>query len=222
MSNIAFKNKKVNIERLLSYGFFEKDNGYIYSVDIMGGQFELTVFITYDEQISTKIIDKDTNDEYILHKIPSSCGEFVGAVKAEYETILNDISDKCFQSDVFKSEYARKVISYIRGKYKNELEYLWQRFSDNAVVRRMDNRKWYAVFMVISKAKLGVPDDEIIEILDLRANTEDIESIVDNKRYFRGYHMNKKHWITICLDGSVPIDEIYERLDKSYDIAGKR
>lgn len=33
--------------------------------------------------------------------------------------------------------------------------------------------------------------------------------------------MNKKHWITVCLDGSVPPDEIYRLLDESYRLARK-
>lgn len=222
MNEIIFKNKKMNLEQLLSFGFTKKGNMYTYSVDIIGGQFEMTVHITQDERITTKIIDKATNDEYVLHKIPSACGKFVGTVKAEYEAILNDIAEKCFERDVFKSEYSKMVINYIREKFKDELEFLWQKFSDNAVVRRSDNKKWYMVMLVISKAKLGLPNDENIEILDLRSDPEDIESVVDNKKYFRGYHMNKKHWITICLDGSVPIEEIYDRIDKSYDIAGKK
>ncbi len=222
MNEIIFKNKKMNLEQLLSFGFSKKGNMYTYSADIIGGQFEMTVHITQDERITTKIIDKATNDEYVLHKIPSACGKFVGAVKAEYEAILNDIAEKCFERDVFKSEYSKMVINYIREKFKDELEFLWQKFSDNAVVRRSDNKKWYMVMLVISKAKLGLPNDENIEILDLRSDPEDIESVVDNKKYFRGYHMNKKHWLTICLDGSVPIEEIYDRIDKSYDIAGKK
>ena len=33
-----------------------------------------------------------------------------------------------------------------------------------------------------------------------------------------GYYMNKKHWNTIALDGSVPDDEIEEMIDESYDL----
>ncbi len=36
---------------------------------------------------------------------------------------------------------------------------------------------------------------------------------------FAGYHMNKKHWITIKLDGSVNINEIYELIDNSYNLS---
>ena len=33
-----------------------------------------------------------------------------------------------------------------------------------------------------------------------------------------GYHMNKHHWITIDLDGSVPTDLICELIVNSYDL----
>jgi predicted DNA-binding protein (MmcQ/YjbR family) len=38
-----------------------------------------------------------------------------------------------------------------------------------------------------------------------------------------GYHMNKKHWNTVMLDGSVPDKEIQSWIDHSYElISGKR
>jgi Uncharacterized protein conserved in bacteria len=33
-----------------------------------------------------------------------------------------------------------------------------------------------------------------------------------------GYHMNKKHWNTVMLDGSIPDSEVFEWIDHSYDI----
>ena len=33
-----------------------------------------------------------------------------------------------------------------------------------------------------------------------------------------GYHMNKKHWNTIIIDGSVSIRKIYEWIDDSYNL----
>ena len=32
-----------------------------------------------------------------------------------------------------------------------------------------------------------------------------------------GYHLNKRHWNTIVLDGSVPDEEVLELVDHSYD-----
>ena len=36
-----------------------------------------------------------------------------------------------------------------------------------------------------------------------------------------GYHMSKKHWNTIILDGSVPKDEILEMVEDSYVLVVK-
>ncbi len=36
-----------------------------------------------------------------------------------------------------------------------------------------------------------------------------------------GYHMNKKHWNTITLDGSIPEKEIFFMIDESYALVVK-
>ena len=45
--------------------------------------------------------------------------------------------------------------------------------------------------------------------------------IVDNNKYFRAYHMNKKMWTTIVLDGRLPTEEILKRIDDSYKLTDK-
>ena len=36
-----------------------------------------------------------------------------------------------------------------------------------------------------------------------------------------GYHLNKRHWNTVILDGSVPADEVAEMIDRSYRLVVK-
>ncbi len=36
-----------------------------------------------------------------------------------------------------------------------------------------------------------------------------------------GYHMNKRHWNTVLLDGSIPDDEVWEMVDHSYRLVVK-
>ena len=36
-----------------------------------------------------------------------------------------------------------------------------------------------------------------------------------------GYHMNKRHWNTVALDGSIPDEEIKEMIDASYRLVVK-
>jgi len=33
-----------------------------------------------------------------------------------------------------------------------------------------------------------------------------------------GYHLNKRHWNTVTLDGSVPEDELFDLIDHSYEL----
>jgi predicted DNA-binding protein (MmcQ/YjbR family) len=37
-----------------------------------------------------------------------------------------------------------------------------------------------------------------------------------------GYHMNKKHWNTIIVDGSVPSKQIKEWIDDSYSLVNRK
>ena len=37
-----------------------------------------------------------------------------------------------------------------------------------------------------------------------------------------GYHMNKKHWNTIIVDGSVPVSQLKEWIDNSYKLVMKK
>lgn len=37
-----------------------------------------------------------------------------------------------------------------------------------------------------------------------------------------GYHMNKQHWNTVTVDGTIPDDEIIEMVDHSYALVVKK
>lgn len=37
-----------------------------------------------------------------------------------------------------------------------------------------------------------------------------------------GYHMNKAHWNTVILDGSIPMGEIERMIDRSYGLVVKK
>ena len=101
----------------------------------------MTVNISEQGKISAAVIDPAFNEPYTLHLSDNASGSFVGCVKAEYEQVLTDIAEKCFEPNVFKTELAKSLIKYIQDKYSDELEYLWKKFPENAVVRRKDNQK---------------------------------------------------------------------------------
>lgn len=37
-----------------------------------------------------------------------------------------------------------------------------------------------------------------------------------------GYHLNKRHWNTVALDGSVPDEDLLELIDQSYELVVAR
>lgn len=214
-----FTNKKNNKAKLLKFGFTLENGLFIYKQILPDNKFNLTVFIDDKGKLHTKLIDPETNELYTLHLLEGVSGNFAGKIKKEYEQILQKIADECFDPDVFKTRQANDLIKYIKEKYNDEPEFLWEKFAGNAIVRRKDNLKWYAAFLSVSKQKLGFSETSSVEIIDLR--TIDADKIIDNKTVFPGYHMNKKHWITIILDNSVPMDYIKKRIDESYILAKK-
>lgn len=228
-ADALFLRRKVNIPRLRAFGFSETVGGYAYAASLFGGQFAMSVTVTSAGGVSADVIENATGESYVLHRISGATGAFVGQLREEYERVLAQIADACFEADVFKSEGAKRVIQYVRDTYQHEPEYLWQRFPDNAIVRRADNRKWYLVILSVRKEKLGLPGTGIIEIIDVRMKAEDVLALVDGIRYFPGYHMNKKHWVTLCLDGfaplsaplPVPLEEIFARIDASFALAAR-
>lgn len=213
-----FKNRRLNVKRLLAYGFERFDNVYLFKTTILDGQFALTVKVC-GSTVDTEVIDVATDEQYTLFLADGAVGSFVGSVRTAYEAVLQDIAEKCFDKHVFKSDYAQQIIRYITDKYGDELEFLWDKFSDNAIWRRADNRKWYALLVTATKDKIGLPSNERAEMIDVRG---DAEKLADGVKIFKGYHMNKKSWITIVLDGSVPLDDIYKLIDDSYLISAKK
>ena len=218
---MTFKNKTANTNKLINYGFREVDGKYVYQTAIIDGQFRLTVTVDESNEISTELYDLSADDVYTLHLVEGAVGAFVGRVRTEYEQVLHDVEKNCFETDVFRQDFTREIINYAKSKYGDEVEYLWENYPDAAIIRRKDNKKWYVLLMTVLPKRLGLSGDEPIEIVDLRFDVDELPAKIDGQRYFAGYHMNKKHWITILLDGSVPLAEILACVDKSYALAKK-
>ena len=216
--NNFIKDKKINFKKLEEFGFELIDNSYYYHTSLLKNQFKMSVKINLDNSIFTEIIDTETNEPYVLYLIEKRSGYSEKVYKA-YSEILAKIQKKCFEDEIFKANYTKEIINYVKNKYENKLEFLWEKSPKNAVLRRKSSNKWYAVILTISKRKLNLDSDEIIEIINLHNSPEEIEKLIDNKQYFPAYHMNKKHWCTICLDGTVELEEIYKLIDISYELA---
>jgi predicted DNA-binding protein (MmcQ/YjbR family) len=216
-----FRGRKYKASALKTYGFTLKNGEYCYAESILDGQFEVRVRVN-GEGVFVSVFDLSFGDNYFLHTVEGASGGFVGEVRAEYERIVSDISDKCFEKAApFACDAAKAVVAYAKKTYRSDLEFLWKD-DENAILRRRDNKKWYAVFMKVEWKKLKLSGEGKAEIVDLLAPREEIARLVDGKNYLGGWHMNKKSWITVPLDGRVPAEVICWLLDMSYSLAGGR
>lgn len=214
-----FKNRKPNSEKLIKFGFVRCGDEYSREVAVME-RFTLKIKIS-NTDINTRVTDCDTGDEYTLFLVEGAVGGFVGAMRSAYENVLTDIANDCFDKCVFKSDSMQELICYAQNAYGSAPEFLWESFDNNAILRRQDSKKWYALLVTLKKSKLGLRQEGDADIAVLRADPDVIPSIVDNEKIFAGYHMNKKHWITVCLDGSLPFRYIRNMIDASYELARK-
>ena len=213
------KDKKIDLKRLEKFGFKLKDNSYYYDTSLLKNQFKMCVKINLDNSIFTELIDVETNEPYVLHLLEMKRSGYSEKVYKAYSEVLDKIKKECFENERFKANYTKEIIEYVKNKYGDELEFLWEKSPKNAVIRRESSNKWYAVILTISKRKLNLDSDKIIEVINLHNIAEEIEKLIDNKKYFPAYHMNKKYWCTICLDGTVELKEIYKLIDISYELA---
>ena len=57
-----------------------------------------------------------------------------------------------------------------------------------------------------------------VDIINVKCPPEIIGDLRLNEEYFKAYHMNKEHWLTIILDGTVSMKEIKNLIDISYEL----
>lgn len=122
----------------------------------------------------------------------------------------------------FQEPITNHVLQFAKQTYGTTEEYLWARLPDAAIMRRPDNRKWYIVFMTIDRRKVGLEGTGTIELIDLKADPLLVDALRARPGFLPAYHMNKLHWVTIMMDGTVPAEDICELVRHSYDCAGKK
>lgn len=188
---IVLRDVKIDFQKLLQLGFVQENDCYKCETKIMDNQFSLIIKIDMNNIVTSNVIEISTDEEFMIYNVSSSTGKFVGKMREEYKNIIEKVKNTCCSKNIFKSEYANLIIEYVKQKYDDDLEHLWEKFPNNAIWRNKDNNKWYAALLVVEKTKIGIEEEGTIEIIDLLLEPERIEKIIDNKKYFAGYHMNK-------------------------------
>lgn len=110
------------------------------------------------------------------------------------------------------------ITKYVGDKYRVEPDYLWAKFPDYAVLRHRGSGKWFALLMKVPKDKLKLEGSGEVDVVNVKCKPEIVGSLRMMQGYLPAYHMNKEHWLTILLDGTVAEKEICEMIDNSYEL----
>ncbi len=115
------------------------------------------------------------------------------------------------------------VLDYIRQQYGAEPEYLWAENDTNAAIRHPTSKKWFAALLQqLPGSKLGLPQVERVDILNLKCDPVLIASLRDGLGYLPAWHMNKTHWLSLRLDGTVPVEDICALVDLSWQLTAPK
>lgn len=110
-----------------------------------------------------------------------------------------------------------EIYEYVKKQYGTVPEYLWKESPESAVLRH-PNEKWYAVLMQVEKSRLGLDGNTKIDIINVKCDADMVGLLTQTYGFLPVYHMNKKYWITMLLDGTVSEAKILDFLDMSYDL----
>lgn len=114
------------------------------------------------------------------------------------------------------------VLKWALDTYGSMPESLWARTPEDVVLRHENNKKWYAILMKVKRLVLGLDGDEIIDIINVKCDTLQIDFLSQQKGFFHGYHMNKDHWLTILLDGSVELETVCGLIEQSFEMTAPK
>lgn len=114
------------------------------------------------------------------------------------------------------------VLKYALEQYGTQPEYPFESDPEIAVLRHEAGRKWYGIIMNIPKSKLGLSGDERIDILNVKCDPAVSGSMCLNAGIYPGYHMNKQHWISVLLDGTVDTSMIAMLIDASFELTAAK
>ena len=214
-----FKAYQFNRKKAKEYGFVEKQGVWTYSCQILQGDFVMTVSITADN-VSFQVFDQETGDLYPQVHMESMRGTFVGTVREACLEVLYGIRKACFEVQEFLCPQTKRIMALVQEKYGNQLEYLWEKSPDTAVLRHEDNQKWYAILMRISWDRLDKGREGLVEAVNLKH--DQVSDLLVKKGIYPAFHMNKRYWISVPLDDSSSDEEVLELIEKSWNLTLKK
>ncbi len=116
----------------------------------------------------------------------------------------------------------KEIEKYINENYDILPEYPWDDSPNAATFKHKDNKKWFALIMDIPYDRLKIKKEGLVDVINLKNLPELIGGLRQEEGIYPAYHMNKEHWISVVLDGSISKEKVCKLIDFSYELTKKR
>ena len=214
-----FKAYQFNSKKAKEYGFVEKQGVWTYSSTILQGDFLMKITVE-DSDLTFQVFDQETGELYPQVHMESMRGTFVGTVREACLEVLYDIRKACFEVQEFLCPQTKRIMALVREKYGNQLEYLWEKSPDTAVLRHEDNQKWYAILMRIPWDRLDKGREGLVEAVNLKH--DQVADLLSQNGIYPAFHMNKRYWISLPLDDTLTDEKVLELFERSWFLTSKK
>lgn len=114
-----------------------------------------------------------------------------------------------------------ELLKYAEETYHVKPDFPWMDTPEYGVLRHADTRKWFGLVMNIPARYIGRADEGLIDVINVKADPVFISMAVGKDGFYRAWHMNKEHWLTVALD-EAPAEAVRMALDQSYEMTVNR
>ncbi len=210
-----FAKKQVQMEKLEAYGFVRKRERYIYQEKICEGSFLCEVSITKEGNVDCSCIDLLSLEPYDAIYISYQNGSFVSHVRESYLDCLQKIADAICIPLPFQYPQANRLAQWMQNVFHESPQPFSEKAKDYIVFQNHENQMMHAMVSTIPHAKMEGNSEEKIEVLNVKADPDDVNRYLSQEHYYPAWHMNKKNWISILLNDSLSDEEIQDLLSVS-------
>ena len=214
-----FKAYQFISKKAKEYGFVENQGVWTYSSTILQGDFLMMVTVE-DSDLTFQVFDQETGDLYPQVHMESMRGTFVGSVREACLEVLYSIRKACFEVQEFLCPQTKRIMAFVQEKYGNQLEYLWEKSPDTAVLRHEENQKWYAILMRIPWDRLDKGREGLVEAVNLKH--DQVADLLSQNGIYPAFHMNKRYWISLPLDDTLTDKKVLELFERSWFLTSKK
>ena len=118
-----------------------------------------------------------------------------------------------------------RLFSFARERWGIDPDSPFRDYPEAAVLRHADSGKWFAIVMPVKAEKLGLPARQRggeLDVINLKCQPPLVTMLLEREGVCPADHMNRKHWVSIVLDSSFPEEELFQLLELSFRLTGKR